>query len=247
MIVLVALLAAASPWTEAQRLLKKDRPQEAVVLLQAARAKEPRNAAIATDLGATLLRLGRRDEAEATLRSAIALDPRRDAAYLQLVGLYLDDPRRWDEAPALLTLLDRGTALSRSPIGRYRLRLARIDLLRSVGRTVEARSLLAEASADELAKGNERRLADLADRIAAVEKVRSAEDWPEPAVDEEHLAELRKARALFEKGDPRSALPVLERLCVAFPGWRETRFLRARALEDLGRVDEAARELGILV
>ena len=247
MIVLVALLAAASPWTEAQRLLKKDRPQEAVVLLQAARAKEPRNAAIATDLGATLLRLGKRDEAEATFRSAITLDPRRDAAYLQLVGLYLEDPRRWDEAPALLALLDRGTALSRSPIGRYRLRLARIDLLRSVGRTVEARALLAEASADELAKGNERRLADLADRIAAVEKVRSAEDWPEPAVDDAHLAELRKAQALFDKGDPRSALPVVERLCAAFPGWREARFLRARALEELGRVDEAARELGILV
>jgi tetratricopeptide (TPR) repeat protein len=248
MILLVALLAAASgPWTEAQRLLKKDRPQEAVVLLQTARAKEPRNAAIATDLGATLLRLGRRDDAEATFRGAIALDPRRDTAYVQLVGLYLDDPRRWDEAPALLALLDRGKALSRTAIGRYRLLLARIDLLRSVGRTAEARAVLAEASAGELAKGNERRLADLADRIAAVEKVRSAEDWPEPIVGEEHLAELRKAQALFDKGDPRSALPVVERLCAAFPGWRESRFLRARALEELGRVDEAARELAILV
>src|SRR5947209_14837953 len=185
MILLVALLAATSgPWAEAQRLLKKDRPQQAVVLLQAARAKEPRNAAIATDLGTTLLRLGRRDEAEAAFRSAIALEPRRDAAYLQLAGLYLDDPRRWDEAPSLLAMLDRGTALSRTPAGRYRLRLARIDLLRSVGRTGEARALLAEASADELATGNERRLADLADRIAAVEKVRSPEDWPEPAIHE---------------------------------------------------------------
>src|SRR5438067_2276082 len=133
MIFLVALLVAASgPWAEAQRLLKKDRPEEALVLLQAARAKEPRIAA-------------------------------------------------------------------------------------------------------------------LADRIAAAEKVRSAEDWPEPAIDAEHTAELRKAQALFDKGDPRSALPVVERLCAAFPGWRAPRFLRARALEELGRVDEAARELGILV
>ena len=248
MIFLVALLVAASgPWAEAQRLLKKDRPEEALVFLQAARAKEPRNAALATDLGSALLRLGKRDQAEAAFRSAIAVDPRRDAAYLQLVGMYLDDPRRWDEAPALFALLDRGTSTSRSPIGRFRLRLARVDLLRSVGRTVEARALLAEASADEQAKGNERRLADLADRIAAVEKVRSAEDWPEPAIDAEHTAELRKAQALFDKGDPRSALPVVERLCAAFPGWRAPRFLRARALEELGRVDEAARELGILV
>jgi hypothetical protein len=39
MIFLVALLVAApGPWAEAQRLLKKDRPQEALVLLQAAHA-----------------------------------------------------------------------------------------------------------------------------------------------------------------------------------------------------------------
>src|SRR5256885_10863413 len=131
MILLVALLvAAAGPWAEAQGLLKRDRPKEALVLLMTARAKEPRNGAIATDLGSTLLRLGKRDEAEAAFRSAIAVDPRRDAAYVQLVGLYLDDPRRWDEAPALFALLDRGTSTSRSPIGRFRLRLARVDLPR---------------------------------------------------------------------------------------------------------------------
>src|SRR4051794_26449458 len=183
MILLVALLVAASgPYAEAQRLLRKDRPQEALVLLQAARAKEPRSGAVATDLGSTLLRLGKRDEAEAAFRTAIALEPGRDSAYLQLAGLYLEDPRRWDEAPSLFALLDRGVTVSRSPAGRFRLRIARIDLLRSVGRTVEARALLAEVSADEQAKGNERRLADLGDRIAAEEKVRSAEDWPEPEV-----------------------------------------------------------------
>ncbi|MFL5411850.1 MAG: tetratricopeptide repeat protein [Myxococcales bacterium] len=248
MILLVALLVSTvGPYAQAQRLLRQDRPQEALVLLQAARAKEPRSAAVATDLGSTLLRLGKRDEAEAAFRSAIALDPRRDSAYVQLVGLYLDDPRRWDEAPALLALLDRGTAASRSPSGRFRLRLARIDLLRSVGRTAEAHALLLEALADDQAKDNQRRLADLADRIAAEEKVRSAEDWPEPQVDSAEIAGLRKAQELFDKGDPRSALPVVERLCSAFPGWRAPRYLRARALEELGRVDEAARELGILV
>ena len=248
MILLVALLLAGpGPYAQAQRLLRQDRPQEALVLLQAARAKEPRNAAVATDLGSTLVRLGKRDEAESAFRTAIALDPRRDSAYVQLAGLYLDDPRRWDEAPALLALLDRGTAASRTPSGRFRLRLARIDLLRSVGRTAEAHALLLEALADDQAKENQRRLADLADRIAAEEKVRSAEDWPEPQVDPARIAELRKAQELFDKGDPRSALPVVERLCSAFPGWRAPRFLRARALEELGRVDEAARELGILV
>src|SRR3954470_16732316 len=166
MILLVALLLAASaPRAEAQRLLKKDLPEEALVLLMTARAKAPRDAAIATDLGLTLLRLGKRGEAEAAFRSAIAMDPRRDSAYLQLAAMYLDDPRRWDEAPALLALLDRGTSASRSPAGRVRLRLARVDLLRSVGRTVEARALLAEASADEQAKGNERRAADLGGRL----------------------------------------------------------------------------------
>src|SRR5256885_18227 len=247
MLLVALLLAAVGPWTEAQRLLKKDRPQEALVLLRAARTREPRNGAIATDLGSTLLRLGQRGEAEAAFRAAIALDPRRDAAYVLLVAMYLDDPRRWNEAPELLALLDRGATASRSPIGRFRLRLARIDLLRSVGRIAEARALLAGAFADDEAKGNERRLADLADRIAAVEKGRSAEDWPEPAVDAEHTAALRKAQALFDEGDPRSALPAVERLCATYPGWRAPRFLRARALEELGRVDEAARELAILV
>ncbi|MFL5430944.1 MAG: tetratricopeptide repeat protein, partial [Myxococcales bacterium] len=85
MILLVALLLAApGPYSQAQRLLRQDRPQEALVLLQAARAKEPRSATVATDLGSTLLRLGSRDEAEAAFRSAIALDPRRDSAYVQL-------------------------------------------------------------------------------------------------------------------------------------------------------------------
>ena len=63
-------------------------------MLEHARRRDPANAAVATDLGIALLRVGRRTEAEKQLRSAIASDPRRPLAYLLLASMLADDPRR---------------------------------------------------------------------------------------------------------------------------------------------------------
>src|SRR5205085_12189276 len=56
-----------------------------------------------------------------------------------------------------------------------------------------------------------------------------------------------RAEEQLASADQRAALTTAEKLCAAHRGWRAPRWLRARALEDLGRVDEAVRELGILV
>src|SRR5581483_9889736 len=88
---------------------------------------------------------------------------------------------------------------------------------------------------------------ELGDRVAAVERARAGEDWPEPAVADAERAELARAEDALRRGDDRGALDISTRLCAARPGWRDARWTRARALEDLGRVDEAARELQVLV
>ena len=243
---LCALLAAAGPHAAGMKLLREGRTAEAVPLLQEALQRDPRSAAVATDLGYALARLGRRGEAEKALRSAIEKDPRRWPAYANLASLLADDPRRWDKAEEMLALLDRGVALARGEAARLGLRLARADFLRAVGRTAEGRAELETLRRGALPEGQQRRVLDLLDRIAADERARAGEDWPEPAVAPPEQAELDGAEADLGRGEARLALRTAEKLCAAHAAWRAPRWLRARALEELGRVDEAARELGVL-
>ena len=244
---LCALLAAAGPHASGARLLRAGRPAEALPLLEQARKRDPGNASVAADLGAALLRLGRRAEAERQLRAAIDKDPRRWPPYASLASLLAEDPRRWDLADETIALLDRGLASARGEAASASLRLARADFLRSAGRTAEARSELESLLRGETAPEKQRRIADLLDRVATDERLRAGEDWPEPEVTAPERAGLLHAEEDLRRGDARSALAAAEALCAAHGGWRAPRWLRARALEDLGRVDEAARELGVLV
>jgi tetratricopeptide (TPR) repeat protein len=241
------LLAASSPSAAGAQLLREGRAAEALPLLEQAQQQNPKDAAVATELGAALLRLGRRAEAEDRLRAAIALDPRRPFAYALLAGLLTDDPRRWDLADETLALLDRGIARARGEVARATLQLARVDFLRAVGRTADARSALDLLRPVELPAAQERRLAEVGDRLAADEQLRAREDWPEPPTTDDERSKLARGEERLEAGDPRGALATAEMLCEAQRAWRAPRWLRARALEELGRLDEAVRELGILV
>jgi predicted O-linked N-acetylglucosamine transferase (SPINDLY family) len=180
MALLCAFLAASPQSAAAAKLLREGRPAEALPLLEEARRIDARNAAVATDLGSTLLRLGRRTEAEQQLRAAIALDARSWPAYVALAALLSDDDRRWDLADDTLSLLDRGIARARGEVARAGLHLARADFLRSVGRTAQAREELQALRAVDLPPAQQRRIAELLDRVAADERLRAGEDWPEP-------------------------------------------------------------------
>ncbi|HEX9602772.1 MAG TPA: tetratricopeptide repeat protein [Myxococcales bacterium] len=244
---LCALLAATGPYAAGLKLLRGGRPAEALPLLEQAQRRDPANAAVAADLGTALLRLGRRAEAEQQLRAAIAKDPRRWPAFATLASLLSEDPRRWDLADETIALLDRGLGLARGEAAPIGLHLARADFLRSVGRTAEARAELESLLRGESAPAQQRRIADLLDRVAADERLRAGEDWPEPEVTAADRADLARAEQDLRRGDSRAALGTAEKLCASHGGWRAPRWLRARALEELGRVDEAARELAVLV
>ncbi len=247
MIALVcALLAAQGPHAAGLQLLRAGRPAEALPLLEQAQRRDPRSAFVAADLGTALARLGRRAEAEQQLRAAIAKDPRRWSTYAALASLLSEDPRRWDLAEETVALLDRALGQARGDAAQLGLHLARADFLRSVGRTADARAELESLARGDLAAAQQRRVADLLDRVAADERLRAGEDWPEPELTDADRTELARAEEDLRRGDSRAALGTAERLCAAHAGWRAPRWVRARALEDLGRVDEAARELAVL-
>ena len=73
------LIAASSPYAAGAQLLREGRATEALPLLQQAHQQNPNDAAVATELAAALLRLGRRSEAEQQLRAAIAVATKEDA------------------------------------------------------------------------------------------------------------------------------------------------------------------------
>ena len=68
-------------------LLARGRPQEALEVLAAVAAKEPRHIGAHINLGEAYLVLGRRLEAAGEFRAALALDPRNERAVQMLKGL----------------------------------------------------------------------------------------------------------------------------------------------------------------
>jgi predicted O-linked N-acetylglucosamine transferase (SPINDLY family) len=89
--------------------LQRDRPGEAVVLLEAARSLNPKSAVCAMRLGIGLNALGKAPEAEAVLRVAAGLDPRLPEAWLHL-GRALERLGRMNDAVAAVE-----SALSAKP------------------------------------------------------------------------------------------------------------------------------------
>ncbi len=249
---------AAARTLHAQGLarLQAGKPDEAAQLFSRALEKDPENAVISTDLGFVLGKLGRREEAEATLRAAIAKDPRRFYAYVNLADLLADDPSRWERRDQIIAYFDKGLdALKDDAKGRLLLRLRLANFERVVGRTAAARArlepLLTLAPASDgtvpLTRAQRKRVLDLLDAIALDERAQALEDWPTPAPTAAQLADATDAERALDAGRSDDAWTRLDPLVQQAPSWPRARFLRARALESLGRVDEAVRDLEIAV
>jgi tetratricopeptide (TPR) repeat protein/signal transduction histidine kinase len=230
--------------------LRAGHTDEAAELFARAAAGDPGNAVIATDLGFALGKLGRRAEAEAALRAAIEKDPRRFYAYVNLADLLADDPARWDRQGAIIADLEKGlSALKDDRKGRFNLLLRVANFERAVGRTAAARARLEPLLASDaaLTPAQRKRVLDLLDAVTLDERAHALEAWPAPAVDAVETARADGVARALASGRPEDALASADRLASERPTWQRARFLRGRALEALGRVDEAARELEIAV
>ena len=157
--------ATRSEHAQAMARLRAGSYAEAAELFARAAARDPGNAALATDLGFALGRAGRRAEAEAVLRGAIEKDPHRYYAYLNLAELLAEDPARWERRDAVVAFLDRGLeALKDDRKGRFNLLLGLAGFERAVGRTAAARARLQPLLAPEappLSRAQRKRVLDL--------------------------------------------------------------------------------------
>jgi tetratricopeptide (TPR) repeat protein len=244
---------ARAAHTEGLSRLRAGHADESLPYFQRAAAADPASAVFATDLGFALGKAGRTAEAEATLRAAIEKDPRRFYAYVNLADLLADDPSRWERRDAIVAFLDKGlAALKDDRKGRFNLLLRVANFERSVGRTAAARArlepLLAER-AEPLSPAQRKRVLDELDSVTLDERAHALEPWPAPAVGDAERRKADEAAQALAAGQPEAARAAAITLVRAKPTstWQRPRFLLGSALEALGRVDEAARELEIAV
>ena len=243
--------AARSEHAQAMALLRAGSYSEAAELFAKAAARDPGNAALATDLGFALGRAGRRAEAEAVLRGAIEKDAHRYYAYVNLADLLAEDPARWERRDAVVAFLDKGLdALKDDRKGRFNLLLGLAGFERAVGRTAAARGRLQPLLAPEappLSRAQRKRVLDLLDTIALDERARALEDWPAPApaTARRLAAEAERFEAAERVDDAIRALEIAVNLAPSnAEAWRALGRLLAvhgGALE-LDRADEALRQ-----
>jgi Flp pilus assembly protein TadD len=232
--------------------LRAGRTDEAAALFGRAFAGDPANAVYATDFGFALAKLGRSSEAEAALRAAIELDPHRFYAYVNLADLLADDPARWERRDAIVAFLDKGLErLKDDRKGQFNLLLRVASFERAVGRTAAARArlapLVAEAAAPPLTPAQRKRVLDELDAITLDERAHALEAWPSPAIAAGDRRLADEAAAALAAGRAEDARATAEALARRYPTWERARTVRGRALEALGRVDEAASDLEIAV
>jgi Flp pilus assembly protein TadD len=244
---------AAARTAHAQGLarLRAGKLTEAVDLFAKAVAADSSSSTYSTDLGFALGKLGRRAEAETVLRRSIERDPKRFYAYVNLADLLADDPGRWERRDAIVALLDKGLGeLKDDHKGRFNVLLRVANFERAVGRTAAARRRiepLLAAEAEPLAPAERKRVLDQLDAITLDERAHALEPWPAPAVTDAERAKADTAEHELAAGRADDARAMAEALLREHPTWQRARYLRGRALEALGRVDEAARELEIAV
>ncbi|MBN2360911.1 MAG: tetratricopeptide repeat protein [Deltaproteobacteria bacterium] len=228
-------------------LFRRGRMEEAAALFERARAVAPADVEIINNQAAALARLGRRDDAESAFVAALALDPQRWQALTGLADLYADDPRRFERREpwraALLAGLGRLAAAG--AVNHAALAVAKFEL--AVGRVDDARGRLTQIDETQLTRGQRMRRGQLLLAAEAAESARSLGEWPEPAVTPELQLQLADQEAALARGQTAPALRWADALVDDWPAWRGLRLLRARALENLGRYDDAARELTVVL
>jgi tetratricopeptide (TPR) repeat protein len=246
--VVVDVTAARADHEVALAKLRAGELVESVRLFRSASAKDPGNAAFANDLGFALSKFGARREAEAQYRRALALEPRRQLAYANLAELVAQSPERWQRRDEIIALLEKGqTALRDDVPGRQLLTLAWASFEQSVGRAAEARHRLEALLREDLPAIVRKRAQDKLQAIAEDESALTLADWPQVPLPTSAQQELKAAEAALRAGQSAAALGRAGALVERHPGSVDARFVRARALDALGRPDEANRELAILL
>ncbi|HEX7500456.1 MAG TPA: tetratricopeptide repeat protein, partial [Polyangia bacterium] len=226
--------------------LRQGQGETAVAELRTAFAAKPNSAAIATDLGFALGKLGQTREAESYLRKAIELDPKRFYAYANLAELLAESPERFQRASEIASLLRRGlVSVSDSERGKAAVTLALAHFERSVGRLDEARTLIAPLV--PLPENVGQRARELQTAIAADEAALALDDWPAPVLGQSERHSLRAAEGKLREGKASAALEQASGLIANKPGWAKARLVRGKALEALGRHDQAVTELSLLL
>jgi tetratricopeptide (TPR) repeat protein len=226
--------------------LRQGDAETAVAELRTAFAAKPSSAAIATDLGFALGKAGKSREAEMYLHKAIELDAKRFYAYANLAELLAELPERFQRAEEVVALLRRGLAsLSDNERGKAAVTLALANFQRSVGKLDEARALLAPLLA--LPENVGQRARDLQASVAADEAALALDDWPTPMLGSSERQALRAAEEKLREGKAGAALEQASGLIASKPGWARARLVRGKALEELGRHDQAVAELSLLL
>ena len=175
--------------------IKEGAWEEAATLLRRAHEKDPKSAAVATDLGFALAHLGRREEAERAYRLAVELDPNRFYAYVNLAELWTSDPTRWQRRDEMLAFLEKALAtVGADPKARAHVELRTAELLRSLGRAADARARLQRLTLATVPAQVRRRASKLVEEVDAEARERTLADWPAPAVTAEDRARLDQAR-----------------------------------------------------
>jgi Tfp pilus assembly protein PilF len=223
-------------------------PSAEVERLRAAFAQNPGSAEIADELGYAMYRLGARAEAEAMYRRAVELDARRAPAYVNFAELVSTGADRWQRRDEVLAFLRRGlAALGGDTRGRQSVELALAGFEASVGQLAAARDRVRALLAEPLPLGLQKRAQDRLQAIEEEERARALADWPEPRLPAAALAAVEAAEQALRRDDAAGALARVEPVVLEHPAATGPRYLRARALEALGRHDEASRELRLLV
>lgn len=226
--------------------LRQGQTESAVADLRAAFAAKPGSAAIATDLGFALGKLGKSQEAEIYLRKAIELDPKRFYAYGNLAEVVAQSPERFRRVREITDLLQRGLARNAdNDRAKLSITLALASFLRSVGQLADARALLAPLAGTN--DGNGQRARDLLGGLASDESALALDDWPAPTLSSGEQHALDAAIHNLRAGDASKALAQASALVAQKPGWAEARLARGKALEALGRHDQAVQEISLLL
>ena len=216
---------------------------DAVDLLRAAHDKNPKDAAITTDLGYTLAHLGLNAEAERLYRLAIETDPHRFYAYVNLGELWASHPARWQRRDEMIGFLAGALTLFAGDARAHahiELRLAALE--RGLGRTADARARLERLTGNDVPLQVRRRAAQMRDQVDAEARERALEDWPAPEVS---AAEVKLLERLPLDG--RGALDTLDELVARWPAWAQARWRRGLVLEQTGQIDDAVADFTILV
>jgi Flp pilus assembly protein TadD len=226
--------------------LRQGDGETAVAELRTAFAAKPSSAAIATDLGFALGKLGKTHEAETYLRKAIALDAKRFYAYANLAELLAESPERFQRADEIVGLLRRGLAsVADNERSTAAVTLALANFQRSVGKLDDAHVLLVPFLA--LPESVGQRARDLQTAIATDEAALALDDWPTPTLGQSERNSLHAAEDKLREGKAGAALEQVSGLLANKPGWAKARLVRGKALEALGRHDQAVAELSLLL